>query len=210
MHCVTGQTEAIEWILTPTIGGFCKRMNITFSPDEPHCNNKQQRDDSRRFIHGYFTWLFKNVSKEPEVKFLSNEARSLYDAVMSARKDFDSTMQGQEMNRFLKAKLAFIDTDILRWCSVAHGMIQHARSHGTEEPRTREMGVFPLMYAIHAWLRQIQLHAAYYKWFLELKRKSGSLAGEKKLTDWMEEDGSIALANPTVCLLYTSPSPRDS
>ena len=200
LHCVTGQTEAIEWILSPTIGGFCKRMNITFSPDEPHCNNKQQRDDSRRFIHGYFTWLFENVSKQPEVKFLSNEALSLYDAVMSARKDFDSTMQGQGMNRFLKAKLAFIDTDILRWCSVAHDMIQHACSHRIEEPRTRAMGVFPLMYAIHAWLRQIQLHAAYYKWYIELKRKSGSLAGEKKLTDLLEEGGSIAPANPTVSL----------
>ena len=192
LHMVTGQTEAIEWILTPTIGGFCKRMNITFSPDEPHCNNKQQRDDSRRFINGYFTWLFENVSKEPEVRFLSNEARSLYDAVMRARRDFDSTMQGQDMNRFLKAKLAFIDTDILRWCSVAHGMIQHARSHGIEEPRSQVMGLFPLMYAIHAWLRQVQLHAAYYKWFIDLKKKSGSLAGERKLTDLMEEEGSIA------------------
>ena len=196
LHTVTGQTEAIEWILSPTIGGFCKRMNITFSPDEPHCNNKQQRDDSRRFIHGYFTWLFGNVSKEPEVKFLSNEARSLYEAVMSARKDFDSTMQGQGMNRFLKAKLAFIDTDILRWCSVAHGMIQNACSHKITEPHTRIMGHFPMMYAIHAWLRQVQLHAAYYKWFIDLKKKSGSLAGEKKLTDLMEEGGSIGAANP--------------
>jgi hypothetical protein len=200
LHCVTGQTEAIEWILSPTIGGFCKRMNITFSPDEPHCNNKQQRDDSRRFIHGYFTWLFGNVSKEPEVKFLSNEARSLYDVVMSARKDFDSSMKGQEMNRFLKAKLAFMDTDILRWCSVAHGMIQHACSHNIQEPRTQVMGLFPLMYAIHAWLRQVQLHAAYYKWFIELKKRSGSLAGEKKLTDLMEEEGSIVDANPTLSL----------
>ena len=138
------------------------------------------------------TWLFENVSKEPEVKFLSNEARSLYDAVMSARKDFDTTKQGQQMNRCLKAKLAFVDTDILRWCSVAHGMIQHARSHKIQEPSTRVMGLFPLMYAIHAWLRQVQLHAAYYKWFIDLTKRSGSLAGEKKLTDLMEEDGNIA------------------
>ena len=82
LHCVTGQTEAIEWILTPTIGGFCKRMNITFSPDEPHSNSLQQRDDSRQFIHGYFTWLFNNVSQQAEVKYLSNEALSLYPAVI--------------------------------------------------------------------------------------------------------------------------------
>ena len=200
LHTVTGQTEAIEWILAPTIGGFCKRMNITFSPDEPHCNNRQRRDDSRRFIHGYFTWLFENVSKEAEVKYLSNEARSLYDAVLSARKDFDSTTQGQQMNRFLKAKLAFIDTDLLRWCSVAHGMMQHAWSHRVELPRTHVMGHFPLMYAVHAWLRQIQLHAAYYKWFMDLRQRSGSLAGEKKLTDLMEERGSIRAANPTTSL----------
>ena len=104
------------------------------------------------------------------------------------------------MNRFLKAKLAFIDTDILRWCSVADGMIQYARSHKIREPRPRAMGVFPLMYAIHAWLRQVQLHAAYYKWFIELKKKSGSLAGEKKLTDLMEEGGSIGGSNPTLSL----------
>ena len=200
LHTVTGQTEAIEWILSPTIGGFCKRMNITFSPDEPHWNNRQRRDDSRRFIHGYFTWLFENVSKEPEVKFLSNEARSLYDAVLSARKDFDSTEQGQEMNRFLKAKLAFIDTDLLRWCSVAHGMMQYACSHRVKVPRTQVMGHFPLMYAVHAWLRQVQLHAAYYKWFIDLKTKTGSLAGEKRLTDLMEEGGSIKAANPTTSL----------
>ena len=62
------------------------------------------------------------------------------------------------------------------------------------------MGVFPLMYAIHAWLRQVQLHAAYCKWFIELKKKSGSLAGEKKLVDLMEEEGSITPANPTLSL----------
>ena len=177
--------------MNPAIGGFCKRMHITFSPDEPHCNNKQKRDDSREFIHGYFTWLFENVSKKPQVKFLSNEARSLYDAVMNARRDFDSSLHGQAMNRFLKAKLAFLDTDILRWCSVAHGMIQHARSHRQQEPPTPVMGLFPLMYAIHAWLRQVGLHAAYYKWFIELKKKTGSLGGEKKLTKMMEEEGSI-------------------
>ena len=62
------------------------------------------------------------------------------------------------------------------------------------------MGLFPLMYAIHAWLRQIQLHAAYYKWFIDLKKKSGSLAGEKKLTDLMEEEGSIGGSNPKLSL----------
>ena len=144
-------------------------------------------------IDGYFTWLFRNVSKTPEIKFLSNEARSLYDAVMNARKDFDKTKKGQTMNRYLKAKHAFMDTDILRWCSVAHGMIQHVGTHNSQEPRTREMGLFPLMYAIHAWLRQIQLHAAYYKWWAEMNKKRRAMAGEKKLSDMMEEEGSIGV-----------------
>ena len=197
VHCVTGQTEAIEWILRPTIGGFTKRMNITFSPDEPPCNSKQQRDDSRKFIHSYFTWLFENVSKKPEVKFLSNEARSLYDAVMNARKDVDNSMHDSAMNGFLKVKLAFMDTDILRWCNVAHGMIHHACSHNIMgEPPTRVMGLFPLMYAIHAWLRQVQLHAAYYKWWTDITQR----VAEKRLPDLMEAEGSIVEANPTLTL----------
>ena len=79
-------------------------------------------------------------------------------------------------------------------------MIQHVRSHKIQEPGTRVMGLFPLMYAIHAWLRQVQLHAAYYKWFIDLKKRSGSLASEKTLTHLMEEGGSIGAANPTLSL----------
>ena len=53
--------------MAPTIGGFCKRMNVTFFPDEPYCNDKQPRVESRKLIEGYFTWLFENVSEKQDM-----------------------------------------------------------------------------------------------------------------------------------------------
>ena len=69
-------------------------------------------------------------------------------------------------------KLGFKDTDILRHASVAQRCCQFLGTRvsnsafiGLPSLSRGEINIFELMYGLHGWLRQLHIHAAYYRWY---------------------------------------------
>ena len=105
-------------------------------------------------------------------KYLEGHALSLFRTVCKAATDFLSTPAGMSLSRWTHVKLGFKDTDILRHASVAQRCCQFLGTRvsnsafiGLPSLSRGEINIFELMYGLHGWLRQLHIHAAYYRWY---------------------------------------------
>ena len=178
LHKVGGETEAVEWLMAPNIGGFHKRNDFVESPDHQVCDKKQPAEESKLFIRNNFTHLFTHVNAGDEQRRRPDDhALSLYDAVHAGIGDFMVTDAGKKLTRWPKVKLGFADSDILknssvraRWCEYGETYAADLEEH-LRLPLIRDkFDVFELMYGARAWLRQLQWHILFYKWYASFGR----------------------------------------
>ena len=70
-----------------------------------------------------------------------------------------------ELTAALRTKLGYFDTDVLRLANVNKRYLQFllAQRWPTDAPSPEKIWIFAMAMAIRGWLRQVQIHGAYYK-----------------------------------------------
>ena len=103
----------------------------------------------------------------PAVHHFDPFALAMHRSFMSGIEDFLDEFH--DLEQLIREKLQFADTDIMRLANAQMRMCQYTRSktrltqEGGPEGR-REINLWELTHAIHAWKRQVQLHIAHTKW----------------------------------------------
>ena len=182
LHKVRGQVEAVEHIMIPRVHCFQKRMDFLIAPDETPSNELQLCADSRKMFEDLMTWLFQKADTEKLIKYLERHALTFFRTVLKAVKDW--MMQPsvcKEIDPWLKKKLGYADTDLLRNANVSqrfvHFFLQRSCCPERLHADPAVIDVFHLIYGVHAWLRQIRIHSAFYKWYELTRVQVGARTG---------------------------------
>ena len=85
----------------------------------------------------------------------------------------------------MQTKLAFAYTDFLRLAHVHKRLLQRLLwlRWPVDTPNPRSLGVCAFALAIRGWLRQVDVHAAYYRYMSRLKRTAAASASGGSGTD---------------------------
>ena len=158
-----------------------------------------------------FPFLFIHTNPVVQAKFLEGHALSLFRTVCKAVTDFLDTPEGMSLSRWTHVKLGFKDTDILRHASVAQRCCQFLGTQVSDSacPGLPSLGrcdinVFELMYGLHGWLRQLQIHAAYYRWYDGFKRERKCCTVQKRSWAAIEASGASTAATVKRLLLSST------
>ena len=159
--------------MAPNIGGFHKRNDFVESPDHPTVDSTQPAEEPKAFINGNFKHLFENVDGGSEQRRRPDDhARSMYDAVQAEIKEFLLSDESKTLSRWAKVKLGFSDSDILKNVSVRSRWCEYSETYASglapemRLPVDRDtFNVFEMAYGVRAWLRQLQWHILFYKWY---------------------------------------------
>ena len=163
MHRVSGQTEAVECAVRPTIGGFQKRFHLTFSGPFPRCDDTQSAATSKQFLRDFHVWMCRHALTCERVHTPDVRALSLFRAVQRAVEAHVQAEQGGDAEnrsrQFYKQKLMFLDTDLVKFSSAIMRMVQFISA--VQNPLSHERAtftVYELMHALHNWRRQLAFH----------------------------------------------------
>ncbi len=203
-HLVAGQLPAAEWVMQPAPHGSHKRLTFVTSEDKPRSNNAQKSTSSQRLLRLLHDWMQSGPLMRKSTHSLDNYARSIYDSAQAAVDAFLSEEESVNLPEALLIKLGFADTDILRATNVQMRYVQMLESMRFPESKTHERtqaNVYEMSLGIRAWLRQIHVHCAYYKYYLDKKSEAqvrGARENEQVLAQAMAAAGPVR--NPALYL----------
>ena len=174
-------------MLRPTANGFQKRMSFTFSPDANPVDEDLDDRWSTGLLQGLHSFMLSGPTRHEVLLYPDAYARNVWKHVRRAISEWLEAQAAEDepVNRFLVVKLNFAFSDIMRFTNVCMRMCQYlealsAAGWGQQTWARTEFNVFELVAGIRAWLRQVELHAAYYAFIRKAEAKVGAeLSGSK-------------------------------
>ena len=159
VHLVLGQREATAEAMKPTYGGFQKRFSLIFPPAAAEQDNELPCTGAMALCTR-MSRLMARQGKQKQIMVLDRKARTLFKAVVMGAQDF--IRDHDQLDPFLLQKVKLHDTDVLRYTNVVRRMLQTLQ--GQSDEARAEASLVEVVYALHQWHRQLQYHAAFYRW----------------------------------------------
>ena len=191
VHLVLGQREATAEAMKPTYGGFQKRFSLIFPPAAAEQDNELPCTGAMALCT-LMSRLMARQGKQKQIMVLDTEARTLFKAVVMGVQDL--IRDHDQLDPFLLQKVKLHDTDILRYTNVVRRMLQTLQ--GQSDEARAEASLVEVVYALHQWHRQLQYHAAFYRWAKDKWPQAGLQApaqpaqAEKQLSHklWVQKE----------------------
>ena len=171
-----GQNEACEWVWRPSENGWQKRLSVAISPNKNSIDEDANADLSMGVVQGLHDWMFKGPFAEPQYLCYDTYALGLYRTVRRAVDDWiDAKAAAPDpVERFFLVKLGFAFTDLRRFSHFAMRSAQFLEAivpaHRNLFDKTRkEVNLWECAAGLHWWLRQLSLHAGFYRFWASFK-----------------------------------------
>lgn len=167
---ITGQAEVVEEALAPMAHAFQKRCSMAWPPENTAKDETitiDAADDLVTAMHQYmFTVMMDDA--QPQRPHLDGYSLDLYQAVAEAVDQWvEASPKHEHFTKFHRQKVEFFHTDTLRgaWLNMRKCQFLSAEGPCPEETRRQSPNLHEYLMAVHAWLRQIDLHFAYYYYY---------------------------------------------
>ena len=167
---VWGQREIVEWILTPQVHGFQKRMGIAWEFDDLEPDPDVDADAPYAMMDGLHAWMWTYQRPVEQELELDGFALTVYEAVKRAIVDV-LALRKNKMGEAYKTKLKFAHSDILRaghkafrYNQFLTAIYASAAAAKEETPPRTQLNVEEMLLGVRRWLRRLKLHFAYYRY----------------------------------------------
>jgi hypothetical protein len=167
---ILAQDEVGEGILTPTAQGLHKRFAFGcvpegWMPDESF--SMYPCAQSKAAIQNIHSFLIKQALPHKSTISLDGFALAVYDAIAAGVTEFLQSPDGRRCNKWLRPKLLFFRSDLLRQASIvmriAQGLTDEKPPEGECQILRGAIRVEEILCALHRVRRQWHLHHALYR-----------------------------------------------
>ena len=182
---VFGQVEAVEWVLRMGPQAFFKRVAFSVSPDQNPWDDLIAADASLRLWQGCHDWMLSVWYGRPSYIHCDGMAHTFLRTVLRAISDWleQGVTEKKEVCRWFAIKIGFAFSDILRNATSLMRQVQFAESLNTHlefDPARCAIATMELMAATHKWLRELELHAGYYRFMKQNEAVSGDVGARRE------------------------------
>ena len=167
-----GQNEACEWVWRPSENGWQKRLSVAISPDKNPVDEDANADLSVGVVQGFHDWMFQGPFSEPQYLCYDAYALNIYRNVWKAVDEWLEAKAAADIpvERFLQVKLGFAFTDLRRFSHFAMRGAQYLEAlvpaHlNLFNTARKEVNAWEFAAGVHWWLRQVSLHAGFYRFW---------------------------------------------